>query len=165
MRIAVFLSAIAAAALFTGCAGPENKLGRGLKNMTEFARMGEIRRTMEQSALWNGSEAAPGAGFLRGMNRSFARTGIGIYEVVTFPFPPYGPMLAPKTPLYPDPTLATVGNKNWGGMRLTERPVYPAAYKPGVSTDSTFEPDANLGFSSGDAFPMVPGSRFRTLKH
>ena len=164
MRIAVLLSAVAAVALFTGCAGPENKFGRGITNMTEFARLGEIRRTMEQSALWNGSETGPSSGFLRGINRSLARTGIGIYEVVTFPFPPYGPTLAPKTPLYPDATLATVGNKSWGGMRLTEGPVHPAAYKPGSWTDSTFEPDSSLGFSSGDAFPLVPGSRFRTLK-
>jgi len=27
-----------------------------------------------------------------------------------------------------------------------------------------FESDSTLGFSSGEAFPMVPGSRFRTLK-
>ena len=164
MRIAVFLSAVAAAALFTGCAGPENKLGRGMNNITEFARMGELRRSMEQTAAWDGPETAGTTGFLRGINRSFARTGIGIYEVVTFPFPPYDPVFQPKHALYPDPSLSTVANKNWGGLRLPEKPVSPSAYKAGVLTDSTFEPDANLGFSSGDPFPMVPGSRFRTLK-
>ena len=164
MRIAVFLSTVAAAALFTGCAGPESKFGRGLNNISEFARMGEIRRSMEQTAIWDGSEIVPTTGFLRGINRSFARTGIGIYEVVTFPFPPYGPVLAPNSALYPDPSISTVANKSWGGLRLTDKPVFPVVYKPGVMTDSTFEPDSNLGFSSGDAFPMVPGSRFRTLK-
>lgn len=164
MRIAVLLSAIGALALFTGCAGPEAKLGRGISNTFEFARLGEIRRAMEQTAIWDGAETVPTTGFLRGLNRSFARTGIGLYEVVTFPIPPYGPVLAPKRPLYPDPSITTVGNKNWGGLVLPERHVSPVSYKQGVVTDSMFEPDSNLGFSSGESFPFVPGSRMRTLK-
>ena len=164
MRIAVLLSAVAAAALFAGCAGPEAKLGRGLNNMTEFGRLGEVRRSMEQTSLWDGPEATPTTGFLRGLNRSFARTGIGIYEVVTFPIPPYKPVLAPRHGLYPDPSVTVAGNKKWGGLRLPEKPVHPTTYKPGVLTDSMFEPDSNLGFSSGDPFPRIPGSRFRTLK-
>ena len=164
MRIAVLLFAVGAVALFTGCAGPEAKLGRGISNTLEFARLGEIRRSMEQTAIWDGSETVPTTGFLRGLNRSFARTGIGIFEVVTFPIPPYGPRLAPKSRLYPDPSIATVGNKSWGGLVLPENKVSPASYKPGVSTGSTFEPDSAVGFSSGDAFPIVPGSRFRTFK-
>jgi putative exosortase-associated protein (TIGR04073 family) len=164
MRFAAFLPLFAAAAVFTGCAGPESKLGRGISNMTEFARLGEMRRSMEQTAIWDGAETVPTTGFLRGLNRSFARTGLGIYEVVTFPFPPYEPKMTPKTPLYPDPSVSTVANKNWGGLRLPEKQVSPATYKPGVMTDSTFEPDSSVGFSSGDAFPAVPGSRFRTLK-
>ena len=37
-----FLAATALAALFTsGCAGPEQKLGRGVNNMFEVVRMGE----------------------------------------------------------------------------------------------------------------------------
>ena len=44
------IGAIAAAALLiTGCAGPERKFSRGLNNVTEFARMGEIRRSMGQA--------------------------------------------------------------------------------------------------------------------
>jgi len=164
MRLAVFFLAIASATLFTGCEGPTKKFGRGMNNITEFVRMGEIRRSMEQTAAWDGPETVPTTGLLRGINRSFARTGIGIYEIVTAPFPSYDPVFVPKGPMYPDPTLASVGNKNWGGMRLPERPVYPTAYRPGTMTDSTFEPDSSVGFSSGDAFPMVPGSRFRTLK-
>ena len=164
MRIAVLLSAVGALALVTGCAGPEAKLGRGINNTFEFARLGEIRRAMEQTAIWDGPETVPTTGFIRGLNRSFARTGIGIYEVLTFPIPPYGPTLAPKNRMYPDPSITTVGNKSWGGLRLPENHVSPSAYRPGVSTDSMFEPDSNLGFSSGEAFPMVPGSTFRTLK-
>jgi len=164
MRIAVLLSAFGAVALFTGCAGPEAKLGRGISNTLEFARLGEIRRAMEQTAVWDGPETVPTTGFLRGLNRSFARTGIGIYEVVTFPFPPYEPKLVPKYRMYPDPSITTAGNKSWGGLALPEKHVSPASYKPGVSTGSTFEPDSAVGFSSGEALPIVPGSRFRTFK-
>src|SRR5437016_3100342 len=35
--------------LAVGCQGPERKFGRGILNVTEFGRMGEIRRSMEQT--------------------------------------------------------------------------------------------------------------------
>src|SRR6478609_3946999 len=50
----------------SGCAGPEQKFGRGVNNVTEFARMGEIRRSMEQTALWDSPEQAYTLGFMRG---------------------------------------------------------------------------------------------------
>ena len=71
--------------IFAGCAGPEHKFGRGMNNVTEVVRMGEIRRSMEQTAIWDGPEAAYTTGFIRGLNRTVARTGIGLYEIVTFP--------------------------------------------------------------------------------
>jgi len=43
-----------------------------------------MRRTMEQTALFESSDTAYGKGFISGLNRSLARTGVGIYEVVTF---------------------------------------------------------------------------------
>ena len=55
---------------------------------------------MEQTALWDDPNTASTTGFLRGFNRTMARTGIGIYEIVTFPIPPYTPMLEPKNRLY-----------------------------------------------------------------
>jgi hypothetical protein len=69
-----------------------------------------------------------------------ARTGIGIYEIVTAPFPPYDP-------------VAT--------SYLSPGPVYPDSYTPNIVEDSTFSTDANLGYSGGDVMPIVPGSRFR----
>jgi len=42
----------------SGCAGPEKKLGRGLNNITEFVRLGEIQRSIEQTALWEGPRTA-----------------------------------------------------------------------------------------------------------
>src|SRR5260370_17415477 len=83
---------LVAAALVSGCANTERKFGRGMSNMFEIVRGGEFRRTMEQTGLFDGPDAAYSTRFLRGINRTMARTGIGIYEVVPAPFPPDGPV-------------------------------------------------------------------------
>lgn len=148
--------------LAIGCAGPEKKLGRGILNVTEFARGGEIRRSMEQTALWEDPDAAFTTGFIRGFNRSVVRTAIGAYEIVTFPFPSYDPLLTSTNRIYPD---QNVRNKSypWGGMVLTEYPTYPASYKPQLMSDSIWDTDTALGFSGGDVAPMIQGSRFRVF--
>jgi putative exosortase-associated protein (TIGR04073 family) len=135
------VATLAIAVFATGCAGPEEKLGRGISNVTELARMGEIRRSMEQTALWEGTDKAYTTGVIRGLNRSLARTGVGLYEIVTFPFPTYDPIFLP------------------------EQPVYPDSYTPNLIADSTFGPDASLGFSGGDIAPFIPGSRFRVFDY
>ena len=124
----------------TGCANTEKKFGRGLSNMVEIVRLGEMRRTMEQTALFDGPDAAYATGFIKGLNRTLARTGIGVYEVVTAPFPPYHPVATDY---------------------LSPGPVYPDSYQPNVVEDSMFATDTNLGYSGGDIAPIVPGSRFR----
>jgi len=48
----------ALAVIATGCAGPEQKFGRGLANVTEPIRLGELRRTMEQTAISEGADVA-----------------------------------------------------------------------------------------------------------
>src|ERR1041385_2421414 len=104
MRISFsFLASLTAVILMAaGCAGPERKFGRGVLNVTEFGRMGEIRRSMEQTALWDNTDAAYTTGFMHGFNRSLARTAVGAYEVVTAPLPPYDPVFLPEYPVYPD---------------------------------------------------------------
>lgn len=136
--------------LVIGCKGPTKKLGRGVSNATEFARMGELRRSVEQEALWGGADAAYSSGVIKGINRSVLRTLVGVGEIITFPIPSYEPWLKPGNPLMPD---ATVG------------PTYPDSYKPGLVADSVFETDTNLGFRGGDVAPMVPGSRFRIFDY
>ena len=131
---------LVAAALVSGCANTERKFGRGMSNMFEIVRGGEFRRTMEQTGLTDGPDAAYGTGFVRGINRTLARTGIGVYEVVTAPFPPYGPVCTDH---------------------FAPGPVYPDNYQPGLLEDSMFATDTNLGFSGGDVAPFIPGSRFR----
>jgi putative exosortase-associated protein (TIGR04073 family) len=136
-----FLAALlAVGALVSGCANTQEKLGRGMGNMTEIVRLGEMRRTMEQTSLFEGSAGGYTGGFIHGLSRSLARTGVGIYEVVTCPFPPYGPVCT-----------------NY----LSPNCVYPDNNNPGLLEDSLFATDTNLGFSGGDVAPFVPGSRFR----
>ena len=131
---------VVAVALTSGCANVEKKFGRGMANLIEPLRLGEIRRSMEQTALFEGPEVAYTGGFITGLNRTLARTGIGVYEVVTAPIPPYGPVATDY---------------------LTPNPVFPDSYQPSLIEGSTFATDANLGFSGGDVMPFVPGSRFR----
>jgi putative exosortase-associated protein (TIGR04073 family) len=126
--------------LATGCAGPEKKLGRGLSNTFEIVRGGEFRRSIEQTAVFETPERSYTSGAVRGFNRSMARTGIGIYQVITFPIPRYDP-------------IAT--------RYLTPEPVYPDNFRPSRLDDSLFATDTGLGFSGGSIMPYIPGSRFR----
>jgi putative exosortase-associated protein (TIGR04073 family) len=159
-RTALLLGFGLVAGLFTGCAGPEDKLGRGIRNSTEFLRGGQIRRSMEQTALWDGPDAAYTTGFIRGFNRSVARTAIGLYEIITFPVPPYKPLLTSPYDLYPDESVRTK-TYPYGGLVLDVDPPYPANFTPKLISDSIFDTDTALGFGAGDVFPKVPGSRFR----
>jgi len=129
----------------SGCAYTskvENKFGRGMGNTYEIVRGGEFRRSMEQTALFEGPDTAYSTGFVHGVNRSFARTGIGVYEVVTAPFPPYHPVFTDK---------------------FSPGPVYPDNYVPGIIADSTFATDTELGYSGGDVLPFIPGVRFHVF--
>ena len=167
MRNASKLSLLGLAVLLAaGCAGPTKKLGRGILNVTEFARMGEIRRSMEQTALWENTDTAYTTGFLRGFNRSVVRTAMGAFEIVTFPIPTptYDAWFTSTNMVYPDPSIATTSYP-FGGLVLSEYPVYPDSYRPRLIEDSTFATDTDLGFSGGDVAPMVPGSRFRIFDH
>jgi putative exosortase-associated protein (TIGR04073 family) len=133
--------ALATVTLFSsGCANTERKFGRGMANTMEIVRGGEMRRTMEQTALFESPDSGYTTGFIRGLNRTLTRTGIGIYEVITAPFPPYDPVLT---------------------HRFAPGPVYPDNYQPTLLADSMFATDTHVGFSGGDVIPIIPGSRFR----
>jgi putative exosortase-associated protein (TIGR04073 family) len=140
MRNIIFSLALGLSALvFTGCTGPEQKLGRGISNTCEIVRWGEMRSSVEQNAVFK----TPGYGdygVIHGFDRSMQRFGLGLYEVVTFPFPSYKPVLTKS--YAPDP-------------------VYPESYKPGRIDDPLFDTDTYTGFSGGDVAPFIPGSRFQ----
>src|SRR6478609_1591440 len=140
-----FLGAVVLlATLAVGCSGPEKKLGRGFNNIYEPLPLADMRRSIEQNSF-----AAPGEmnyhnGAVAGLNKTVARTGVGIYEIITFPFPPYGPVFTDY---------------------LTPVPQYPDSYKPGPMADSVFATDTDIGFSGGDVAPFLPGSRFRIFEN
>ena len=144
MRNVISLLALAALIpLFTsGCAGPEQKLGLGVDNTFDIVRMGELRRSVEQTAVFESPETGYTAGFIHGVDRSLERTGMGVFQIVTFPIPPYGPI---ETKYF------------------APEPPYPANYKPGLVSDSLFDTDTYVGFSGGDVAPLIPGSRFRVF--
>jgi len=132
------------ASLFvSGCANVEGKFGRGMANTYEIVRGGEIRRSMEQTALFEGPDTAYSTGFVHGLNRTLGRTGIGIYEMVTAPFPPYHPIFTDT---------------------FAPGPVYPDNYTPGIIADSMFATDTDVGYSGGDVAPFLPGVRFRVFE-
>src|SRR6187455_1204737 len=65
--------------------GPTRKLGRGLANIA-FAPVEFIQSQSEINDR-EGNAAAASYGVVRGIGRTFFRIGMGVYEVVTFPFP------------------------------------------------------------------------------
>jgi putative exosortase-associated protein (TIGR04073 family) len=130
--------------LVAGCAGPQEKLGRGMNNLVEFARGGEMRRAFEQTAVFGSPDQSYTTGIFTGFNKSLERTFAGAYEVVTFPIPnhklgDYGAILHPSDPVYPD------------------------SYKPNWLSDAITSPDTSLGFAGGDIAPIIPGSRFHVF--
>ena len=139
-KLSLLGALIVAGTILTGCARTEAKFGRGMTNLMEPVRLGEWRRSMEQTALFSGPDTGYATGFITGVNRTLARTGVGIYEVITAPFPPYDPVFTDY---------------------LSVAPACPDSYKPNLLEDSMFATDANIGFSGGDINPLVPGSRFR----
>jgi putative exosortase-associated protein (TIGR04073 family) len=155
MRISLLtLASTAAVALFvSGCAGPEQKLGRGFSNTFEVVRGGEMSRSIEQTTLFNSPDAGYTGGVVTGFDRTLARTGLGIWEIVTFPIPnhsdAYGANYGPLATHY-----------------LSPNPAYPDSYKPTwPANDSRLETDTCLEFSGGDIAPWFPGSRFSVLTY
>ncbi len=143
-KISVLLPAAVLSCLVAGCAGPEQKLGRGINNLGEFARGGEMRRSFEQCAVFGSPDQSYTTGLFHGFDKSIQRMGVGMYEVLTFPIPnhspgDYGPILHPGDPVYPD------------------------SYKPNWLADTILSPDTNLGFAGGDIAPIIPGSRFHVF--
>ena len=137
-----FLALAALAAVFTsGCAGPETKLGRGLSNTFEVARMGEMRRSVEQTVIFDAPNGYA-VGAIRGFDHTVARTALGAYEVVTFPLPPYQPLFT---------------------RYVRPGTIYPESYRPGRISEGMFDTDTYMGFNGGDVAPFIPGSRFRVF--
>ena len=140
-KIILPLAAVLTALFASGCAGPDQKLGRGLSNTYEIVRLGEMRKSIEENSVM-GRPGYRGYGAVHGLHRSLARFGLGVYEVVTFPIPSYDPICTKS--FAPDP-------------------VGPESYKPGLIASPMFDTDTYTGFSGGDTAPFIPGSRFKVF--
>lgn len=73
--------------------GPTRKLGRGLGNIC-FG-ITELPDSMLSVNYFEGNSAAFSYGIVRGLGRTFARFGYGLYDVFLFPFPTYKGTYAP----------------------------------------------------------------------
>jgi len=135
-------AALLVAVLATGCAGPTNKLGRGINNTLEPIRLAEWQRSVVQTELYDSDSNNFPTGMVRGFNRTMARAGLGLYEIITFPIPTYDPI--------------------WTSY-LAPNPQYPDGQKPGLPDGPTFATDSSLGFSGGEVAPFLPGSGFRVF--
>jgi len=65
--------------------GPTRKLGRGIANIAYGSS--ELIDSITAVNYAEGNSAAFSYGIVRGLGRTFARLGYGVYEVVLFPFP------------------------------------------------------------------------------
>ena len=148
MRTALSLLSLAAlAALFTaGCAGPEQRLGSGVNNVTEFARLGEMQRSMEQYTMFD-PQAGMATGLIHGFDQSVYRTVAGAYQIVTFPA---GNLLT---------------QTSFEQKYIPKGTPYPDSYHPGLPALTTFQTDTYMGFSGGNIAPIVPGNRFSIFEN
>ena len=64
--------------------GPTRKLGRGISNL--LLAVTDWQQTIAETNDEIGNDAIP-YGIIRGAGRFFTRTGSGLYEILTFPFP------------------------------------------------------------------------------
>ncbi len=142
-NVTSLLALAALGALFTaGCAGPEQRLGDGINNITEFTRLGEMSRSVEQTAVFDSPEAGYTTGVIHGFDQSVYRTVAGAYQIVTFP------------------AGDTLSQSSFDQKYVPKGTAYPDSYRPGLIATSTFQTDTYIGFSGGDIAPFVPGSRF-----
>lgn len=73
--------------------GPTRKLGRGLGNLAYGIT--ELPNSMMSVNYFEGNSAAFSYGIVRGLGRTFARLGYGLYDTFLFPFPTYKGTYAP----------------------------------------------------------------------
>ena len=134
------LALVLLGATFTsGCAGPEEKLGRGFRNTFEIVQLTGVRRSMEQTSVWNSPAQGYTTGVVKGVNLSLARTGVGLYEIITFPFPPYHPVFT---------------------KYISPEPTNPDNYMQNLPDDPIFATDQYIGYSGGVFLPFIPGNQF-----
>ncbi|MBI4353415.1 MAG: exosortase system-associated protein, TIGR04073 family [Candidatus Omnitrophica bacterium] len=95
MAIAVFLLLAAGTVCFAQ--DPFTKLGRGVANtLTGWV---ELPKNIYTTSVEENAFAGITLGLAKGVGMTIVRTGAGVYEIVTFPFPipeNYKPILEPE---------------------------------------------------------------------
>ena len=95
--IAVVMMMVLAIATSSYAQDPAKKLGRGLANI--LTGWVELPKNIYDVSVEDNPLAGLTIGLAKGIGMTIVRTGAGIYEVVTFPFPipeDYGPVLEPE---------------------------------------------------------------------
>jgi len=95
--IALVMLMVLAVASSSYAQDPAKKLGRGLANI--LTGWIELPKNIYDVSVEENPLAGLTIGLAKGIGMTIVRTGAGIYEVVTFPFPipeDYGPVLEPE---------------------------------------------------------------------
>lgn len=95
--IAIVMVMVLAVATVSYAQDPAKKLGRGLANI--LTGWIELPKNIYDTSVEDNPLAGLTIGLAKGVGMTIVRTGAGIYEVVTFPFPipeDYGPVLEPE---------------------------------------------------------------------
>ena len=95
--IALVMVMVLAVATASYAQDPAKKLGRGLANI--LTGWIELPKNIYDTSVEDNPLAGLTIGLAKGVGMTIVRTGAGIYEVVTFPFPipeDYGPVLEPE---------------------------------------------------------------------
>jgi putative exosortase-associated protein (TIGR04073 family) len=95
--IAVVMLMVLALATSSYAQDPAKKLGRGLANI--LTGWIELPKNIYDVSVQDNPLAGLTIGLAKGIGMTIVRTGAGIYEVATFPFPipeDYGPVLEPE---------------------------------------------------------------------
>ncbi len=95
--VAVVMIMVLAVATVSYAQDPAKKLGRGLANI--LTGWIELPKNIYDTSVEDNPLAGLTIGLAKGVGMTIVRTGAGIYEVVTFPFPipeDYGPVLEPE---------------------------------------------------------------------
>ncbi|MBU4377015.1 MAG: exosortase system-associated protein, TIGR04073 family [Candidatus Omnitrophica bacterium] len=95
--IALVMVMVLAVATVSYAQDPAKKLGRGLANI--LTGWIELPKNIYDTSVEDNPLAGLTIGLAKGIGMTIVRTGAGIYEVVTFPFPipeDYGPVLEPE---------------------------------------------------------------------
>ena len=60
---------------------PKRSLAAASNNLTEIARMRDLRRSVEQAAVFGKNDKAYTVGFIHGIDQTFVRSGVGLYKI------------------------------------------------------------------------------------